>query len=103
MSTIQNQNQVQLQFAQAFNTFCTYFTNYRVDNLYRNVNGSHVGQFKRKKQYDILHEYANIELKIESFKCFLMKILVEISKLTINKRIFITQASLQLIKDFHEL
>ncbi len=28
---------------------------------------------------------------------------LEISKLTTNKRIFISQASLQLIKDFHEL
>jgi hypothetical protein len=61
------------------------------------------GNLNEKRHTGGLLEYANMEFKIESFKYFLLKILVEISKFKEEKRIFISQASLTLIKDFHEL
>jgi hypothetical protein len=98
------ENQTQINFANAFKSFCIYFSNYRVDNLYRNVNGSHVGQFKRKQAYEILCNYTNVELKVDTFKSFLLNLLNEISKLDESiKKLFVSKATLQLIKDFNEL
>jgi len=98
------ENQTQSNFANAFKSFCIYFYNYRVDNLYRNVNGSHVGQFKRKKAYEFLCNYANIELKVDTFKIFLLNLLNEINKLDESiKKLFVSKTTLQLIKDFNEL
>ena len=98
------ENQTQINFANAFKSFCIYFYNYRVDSLYRNVNGSHIGQFKRKKAYEILCNYTNLELKVETFKSFLLNLLNEIIKLDESvKKLFISKATLQLIKDFNEL
>ena len=98
------ENQTQSNFANAFKSFCIYFYNYRVDNLYRNVNGSHVGQFKRKKAYEFLCNYANIELKVDTFKIFLLNLLNEINKLDESiKKLFVSKTTLQLIKDLTNL
>ena len=89
----------QNDFALSFNAFCKFFTRYRVDNLYKNVKGSHIGSFKSKNQqaYEILNEIVDIELQKENISKFIVQ-LVQHSLSTDNNDCF-TEHTYVLIED----
>ena len=99
MST--NTNFTLNNFANAFKTLCNYFYAYRVDSIYKNVNGHHIGGFKSKNAYKILSNHSSIELKVGCFKEYFLKLLSEILKYPSDDlKLFFFTSTTSFIRDF---
>jgi hypothetical protein len=85
----------------AFKDFCSYFTRYRADSLYVNINNHNIGGYKKRKiAYTVLFNISKVDLEVNTFKQFFIPIVNSFDYEDTNVTQIFSGNNVDLIQDF---